>query len=110
MKMGELRIISGMGGSFGFVLATPAGPRDVTLRVDTEGHVMVEEIAGGGISLEPLRITQVDQQAQQHQTGQADPGLTEHLKGLNLNQMEMDMSGPVQTLGPPAIIQPRHRA
>lgn len=53
MKMGELRF-SPM--TEQFYLMTPAGERPVTLRCTQAGVVMVEEVAGGGLSIQPLQI------------------------------------------------------
>lgn len=40
-----------------FIMQTPGGPRRVTLRCTVDGHVMVEDVAGGGVSLQAVKIT-----------------------------------------------------
>jgi hypothetical protein len=52
MKPGEIRV----GPSDRFEMMTPSGLRAVTLRCRTDGVVMVEQVAGGGMSIAPLAI------------------------------------------------------
>lgn len=56
LKMGQIAVDLATGG---FVLAAPEGPRAVTLRCRHDGVVCVEEVAGGGMSVQPLRIQQI---------------------------------------------------
>lgn len=55
MKMGEIR--SSPDGTF--IMQTPDGVRDVTLRCTVEGSVEVEEVSGGGLLIKPLMVTQL---------------------------------------------------
>lgn len=68
MKVGELRV-----GQGGFEMMTPTGLRMVTLRCTVDGHVMVDDVSGGGLLLEPLKITQLASSdvAQPHEIARA---------------------------------------
>ena len=59
MKMGQI-IWRGDGEHGSFVMQTPAGERDVTLRCRHDGVVCIEEVAGGGITLTQVNITSIE--------------------------------------------------
>jgi hypothetical protein len=52
MKMGEICL----GTSNHFEMMTPDGLRPVTLRCATDGTVMVEQVAGGGLTIAPMVV------------------------------------------------------
>lgn len=53
MKMGEIKVDPI---AYGFIMQTPDGIRNVTLRCRHDGVVCVEEVSGGGMSITPLVI------------------------------------------------------
>lgn len=64
MKMGEVRVRP----DGGFVITTPEGVREVTLRCREDGVVCVEEVVNGGLSVRALSITQIAR----HESSAAD--------------------------------------
>jgi len=71
MKMGEIR--SCPDGTF--IMQTPDGVRDVTLRCTHKGEVHVEEVSGGGISTKVLMI---------HNWHRREPSLSEQTSSRRL--------------------------
>ncbi len=59
MKMGEIGFDPAFGPS-GFIMQTTTGVKPVTLRCTHSGEVHVEEVSGGGMTVRPLKITQIE--------------------------------------------------
>lgn len=54
MSMGEIHLDPQSGE---FFMQTPSGARRITLRCRNDGTVMVEEVAGGGMTIQPVKVT-----------------------------------------------------